>query len=84
MTAIFIHELHEHTSLWVGRATNDESIIVEDNGRPVAQLVALPQARPGSSPSIKRKILPSFLELQAKLTGGTDSTDLISEMREDR
>ena len=33
---------------------------------------------------LTRKLLPGFAELQECLTGGTDSTDIISEMRDGR
>ncbi|MES2469381.1 MAG: type II toxin-antitoxin system prevent-host-death family antitoxin [Verrucomicrobiota bacterium] len=36
------------------------------------------------NPFLTRKLLPGFAALQERLTGGTDSTELISEMRDGR
>ena len=37
MTAISIHELHEHTDLWVRKATDLEPIVVTADGVAVAK-----------------------------------------------
>ena len=83
MTAISIRELHEHTDLWVHRATEEEPIVVKDNGRPIARIVAIP-APPEENPFLTRQLLPGFAQLQSSLSGGTDSTEIISEMRDGR
>ena len=36
------------------------------------------------NPFLTRKLLPGFAALQERLTGGTDSTEIISEMRDGR
>ena len=38
MTAISIHELHENTDLWVRKATEQEPIVLTDNGQAVAKV----------------------------------------------
>ena len=83
MTAISIHELHEHTALWVRKATEQEPIVLTENGEAVAKIVPLPAAK-SENPFLTRKLLPGFAELQGKLYGGTDSTQIISEMRDGR
>ena len=83
MTAISIHELHENTALWVSKATGQEPIVLTDQGQPVVKIVPLPVAK-AENPFLTRKLLPGFTELQAKLSGGTDSTQIISEMRDGR
>jgi len=83
MTAISIHELHEHTDLWVRKATEQEPIVLTDNGRPVAKIVPV-HTEPEPNPFLTRKLLPGFAELQGKLHGGTDSTQIVSEMRDGR
>ena len=83
MTAISIHELHENTDLWVRKATEQEPIVLTDKGQAVAKIVPVPVAS-AENPFLTRKLLPGFAELQAKLSGGTDSTQIISEMREGR
>jgi antitoxin (DNA-binding transcriptional repressor) of toxin-antitoxin stability system len=83
MTAISIRELHEHTDLWVHRATEEEPIVVKDKGRPVARIVPIP-APIAENPFLTRKLLPGYAQLQSQLSGGTDSTEIISEMRDGR
>jgi antitoxin (DNA-binding transcriptional repressor) of toxin-antitoxin stability system len=83
MTAISIQELHEHTDLWVRKATEQEPIVVTDKGRAVAKIVPAPITSE-HTPFRARNLLPGFAELQSKLRGGTDSTEIISEMRDDR
>jgi antitoxin (DNA-binding transcriptional repressor) of toxin-antitoxin stability system len=82
MAAISIHELHENTDLWVRKAV-EEPVILTDKGQAVAKIVAISAAQKGN-PFLTGKLLPGFAELQAKLSGGTDSTQIISEMRDGR
>ena len=83
MTAISIHELHENTDLWVRKSTEQEPIVLTDKGRAVAKIVPVPVAN-AENPFLTRKLLPGFAELQAKLSGGTDSAQIISDMRDGR
>ncbi len=82
MAAISIHELHEHTDLWV-RKSAEEPVILTDEGHAVAKIVPLLAPQNGN-PFLTRRLLPGFAEFQAKLSGGTDSTRIISEMRDGR
>lgn len=81
MTAISISELHENTDLWVRKATEEEPILVTDQGRTVAKIVPVPVAK-AANPFLTRKLLPGYAALQRRLTGGTDSTQIIAEMRD--
>jgi prevent-host-death family protein len=81
MTRISIDELHEHTNLWVRKVTDRETILVTDNGQPVAQIVPVSISPRKENPFLTRKVLPEFAELQSGLRGGTDSAQIISEMR---
>lgn len=83
MTAISISELHEHTDLWVRKATEQDPIVLTHQGQAVAKIVPVPAA-PAANPFLTRKLLPGFAALQGKLHGGTDSTQIISEMRDGR
>ncbi len=86
MTTITIKQLHERTGEWVRRAEAEE-ITVTARGLPVARLTPLVAAPPASrqpNPWLKRELLPGFAELQKRLVGGTDSTQIISEMRDGR
>ena len=82
MAAISIRELHEHTDLWVRKAAQ-EPVILTDEGYAVAKIVPVSAPQKGN-PFLTRKLLPGFAELQAKLSGGTDSTQIISAMRDGR
>ena len=66
MTAISISELHEHTALWVSKATEQEPIVLTDKGQAVSKIVPLPIAK-AENPFLTRKLLPRFAELQGKL-----------------
>ena len=83
MTAISIHGLHENTALWISKATEQEPIVLTDKGQAVSKIVPLPIAK-AENPFLTRKLLPRFAELQGKLYGGTDSTEIISDMRDGR
>ena len=83
MTAISIHELHEHTALWVSKATEQEPIVLTDNGQPVAKIVPLPVAK-AENPFLTRKLLPGYEAIMHKRYGGQDTTEIISEMRDGR
>jgi antitoxin (DNA-binding transcriptional repressor) of toxin-antitoxin stability system len=82
MAAISIRELHEHTDLWVRKAS-EEPVILTDGGQAVAKIVPVLPPQKGN-PFLTRKLLPGFAELQAKLSGGAESTLIISEMRDGR
>lgn len=81
MKTVSIRELHEKTGEWVRLAEAHEQIVITDRGRPVASLA--PYRRPAKANRFTgRKILPAYAKLRGKLTGGTDSSTLVSEDRE--
>ncbi|MEO8497311.1 MAG: type II toxin-antitoxin system prevent-host-death family antitoxin [Planctomycetota bacterium] len=82
MTTITISQLHDHTEEWVRRAAQDGEIIVTDRGQVVARI--LPSLQPHPMPFANRQLLPEFVAIQQELSGGTDSTTLISDDRADR
>ncbi len=57
--------------------------MLTDNGQPVAKIVPLPVTK-AKNPFLTRKLLPGFSELRGRLYDGTDSTQIISEMRDGR
>jgi len=87
MKAITIRELHAQTGRWVRAAERYGQIIVTDNGKRVAKLV--PEHAEKEIPYFARR---TFLSAKTKRliesgtvgSGGTDSTDSISEDRQDR
>ena len=86
MATITLSELHEHTTEWLYGADKHKEIIVMDKGKPLARIhpMASPAQTSVANPFLNRKLLPGFAELQARLVGGTDSTQIISEDRDGR
>jgi len=85
MKTISIRQLHEKTGQYVRQVAEAGEIYVTDRGKTVARIV--PQEdQPGVPYFARRKLTPAFRKLLAtgKLRGGTDSTRIISEDREDR
>jgi prevent-host-death family protein len=85
METISITTLHERTSEYVRKAAKNGEIYVTDRGKTVAKIV--PEHRPPAVPYFaRRKLTPAFRRLQesGKLRRGRDSTDIISEGREER
>lgn len=85
MKSISIRELHAKTGHWVRKAASVGAIEITDDGKPVAQIVSAPPVR--EVPFFARRVdTPALRRLMAsgKLKGGTDSTTIISEDREDR
>jgi prevent-host-death family protein len=82
MKTISIRELHERTGEWVRQAVRHEQIIVTDRGEPVAALS--PYSAPGSRGNKfkQRRLLPGYARLRGKLSGGTDSTQVVSAGRD--
>ena len=86
MQTITIEELHTQTGEWISKAAEHDEITVTDGGKAVAVITPLvPKPRPpGHNPWKNRVLLPGFAELQKRLVGGTDSTQIISEDRDGR
>jgi prevent-host-death family protein len=83
MPAISLDELHARTAHWVRQATQQEPIVLTNNGRPVARIVPEP-SRPAGSPFARRKLLPEYEAIMHRRFGGKDSTAIVSEMRDGR
>ncbi len=83
MKTISIRELHSKTGEYVRKAARLGEIYITDHGRTIARIV--PEAEKPEVPYFaRRKLSPGFKAIMHKLKGGTDSTILISEDREDR
>ena len=83
MKTISIRELHERTGEYVRRVAAVGEIHVTDHGRTVAKLVP-EEDQPEVPYFARRRLSPRFRAAMHRLKGGTDSTVLISEDREDR
>lgn len=81
MTAISIRELHENTDLWVRKATEQEPVVVTDEGKAVAKIVPISAERE-ATPFRSRKLIPGYEAIMHKRYGGPDSTEIVSDMRD--
>jgi antitoxin (DNA-binding transcriptional repressor) of toxin-antitoxin stability system len=86
MKTVTIRELHSRTGALVRQAFQHGEIRVTDRGRVVAKIV--PEAEPAKIPYFARRkfISPAIkrlIESGGLGSGGTDSTQAISEDRED-
>jgi len=82
---ISVRELHARTGHYVRKAGANQRVIVTDNGKPVAELKPLEEdSTPRRKPWENRVLRPGFAAIMDKCVGGTDSTQIISEDREDR
>ena len=87
MQTITIKELHEHTGEWIHKAADFGKIDVTEEGQTVAYIFPVStrmRPTPEQNPWLNRKLAPGFAELQKRLVGGTDSTQIISEDRDGR
>jgi prevent-host-death family protein len=85
MKAISIRELHQKTGQCVKGVARHGEILVTDHGRPVAKLVS-ETALQETPYFARRKFSPAFRKLMVsgKLRGGTDSTRIISDDRDEK
>lgn len=81
MKTISIRELHEKTGDWVRRSITLGPITVTDHGKIIAQIVPV-EAATATNPFAARKLRKGYARLRGKLTGGTNSTQSVSEDRD--
>jgi prevent-host-death family protein len=85
MKQVTLRELHENTGTLVREAVRLGGLVVTDRGTPIARIE--PASRPTTDkPFKRRRILPAYQELldARALQGGTDSTQIIQEDRDNR
>ncbi|HET9225466.1 MAG TPA: type II toxin-antitoxin system prevent-host-death family antitoxin [Thermoanaerobaculia bacterium] len=85
MKQVTLRELHENTGALVREAVRMGGIVVTDRGTPIARIEPADRQR-ASKPFKQRRILPAYQELldAGAFRGGTDSTQIIREDRDDR
>ena len=81
MKTITLQDLHQKTEEWVRWATQHGQIVVTDQGTAIAAIQPL---RPsvGHNPFANRRLVPAYEAIMNRLSGGTDSTEIVSEERE--
>jgi antitoxin (DNA-binding transcriptional repressor) of toxin-antitoxin stability system len=83
MKTISIRELHHNTGEWIRKAAKVGEIYVTERGKTIARI--LPQAPTPEIPYFsRRKLNPAFRRIMHGLSGGTNSTQIISEDRDSR
>jgi len=87
MKTVTIEELDDKTGQWLRQAVRHEQVIVTDHGRPIAEVSAYPGqgVTPGGGRGFRnRALLPEYEAIMNRPVGGTDSTEIIGQDREDR
>ena len=77
MKEIMINEMQVEVAAWIRQTLLDEEIVITEHGQPLATLIPL-QAKHGGQP------LPNREAWIQSLPFTTDSTESISQMREER
>lgn len=80
MKSISLRELHEATGAWVRRAVKLGTLTITDRGKPIARITPVPSRE--RNPFLHRRLRPGYERLLGTLTGGTDSTDIVSNDRD--
>ncbi len=94
-TTMGIREVTRHTSKVIHRAAAGETVLITEHDRPIAMLVPLPST---GDPEVDRLIregtltpasnpggVAALLAIKpADASDGTDTAEIVSEMREDR
>lgn len=85
MKQVTLRELHENTGTLVREAVRLGGMVVTDRGTPIARIEPADRQRV-AKPFKHRRILPAYQDLldTGALQGGTDSTQMIAEDRDDR
>jgi prevent-host-death family protein len=85
MKQVTLRELHENTGTLVREAVRLGGIVVTDRGIPIARIEPADRQR-SAKPFKQQRILPAYQDLldTGALRGGTDSTQMVAEDRDNR
>lgn len=83
MKTISLRQLHESTGAWVREAARIGALVITDRGKPVARLEAVTTGLQ-INPFLTRKLRPGYSKFRGKLSGGAESTQIISDDRDSR
>ena len=81
MNTITIEDLHQKTEEWVRWAAKHGQIVVTYQGEAIAEIQPIRHAN-GDNPFANRRLVPAYAAIMNRLSGGTDSTDIVSRERE--
>lgn len=86
MKTVTIEELDRTTGLWLREAVHHERIVVTDRGQPIVTVSPYPSptSPPGRGGFRNRALLPEYERIMNLPVGGTDSSEILLQDREDR
>ena len=86
MKTVTIEELDGKTGQWLRDAVHHEQVVVTDHGLPIVTVSPYPNpARPANGGGFRNRVLlPEYEAIMNQPVAGTDSSEIISEDREDR
>ena len=86
MKTVLLEELDPRMSEWLLETSRHEQVVVTDRGRPIVTITPMTPVAPRTGGSLAHRVLlPEFAAVMKGLgSGGTDSTEMISQDREDR
>jgi prevent-host-death family protein len=83
MKTVPIDTLDEKTSQWLRAASQQEEIVVTEHGTPMVTIQPVQRKTGPHSRFSRRVLLPEYQAMVGRLSGGTDSTQIISEDRDE-
>lgn len=85
MKQVSLRQLHEKTGTLVRNARRLGGLIVTDRGAPIARIEPI-ESRAAPNPFRTRNVLPAYDRLlrSGRLGRGTDSTQMVSDDRDER
>ena len=83
MKTVPIDTLDEKTGQWLRDASQHEEIVVTEHGQPMVTIQPVQRKAGPYGRFSRRLLLPEYQAIVGQLSGGTDSTRIISEGRDE-
>jgi antitoxin (DNA-binding transcriptional repressor) of toxin-antitoxin stability system len=85
MKQVSLRQLHEKTGSLVRSAKRLGGLVITDRGEPIARIEPV-ESRQVANPFLSRRVLPAYQRLlrSGRLGGGADSTQIVSDDRDER
>ena len=84
MKTVPLDELDEKTGQWLREACQHDQVLVTSHGKPMVTIQPFQRKVRPDAGFHNRILLPGFEAIMNQDFGGSDSTDIISQDREDR
>ncbi len=82
MKTVPLEELDPRTGAWLREAGAQDGVLVTKQGEPFITIEPSPSSVPKRTRFNDWVLLPEFAAIMGQLSGGTDSTDIISQDRD--